>query len=48
MEPPAQVTGVDSAMQSDWIQVDLKSVVLDEWVLVRVEEKELEEVRLAA
>lgn len=48
MEPFAQVTGVDSAMQCDWIQVDLKGVVLDEWVLVRVEERELEEVRLAA
>lgn len=35
-------------MQCDWIQVDLKGVVLDEWVLVKVKERELEEVRLAA
>lgn len=48
MEPSAQVAGIDSAIQCDWIQVDLKGVVLDEWVLVRVEERELEEMRLAA
>jgi hypothetical protein len=48
MKPSAQVIGVDSAMQCVWIQVDFEGVVLDKWVLMRVEERELEELRLAA